>query len=125
MMEVVTEVVSSKIFRIIFRKSYFWNTIYQEVVSLPFSSESQGTIYSEKRTVTRLLSQSFFRIQQVKLLRNIQRVKLKIADKRRWKFYVFLLVYAINKLNIQNTIDFNERASINGCVVFICPGRVK
>ena len=40
MMEVVTEVVSSKIFRIIFRKSYFWNTIYQEVVS----SESQGTI---------------------------------------------------------------------------------
>lgn len=36
-----------------------------------------------------------------------------------------LLVYAINKLNIQNTIDFNERASINGCVVFICPGRVK
>ena len=44
MMEVVTEVVSSKIFRIIFRKSYFWNTVYQEVVSLPFSSESQGTI---------------------------------------------------------------------------------
>ncbi|AWV59789.1 hypothetical protein EWI17_12570 [Enterococcus faecium] len=43
-MEVVTEVVSSKIFRIIFRKSYFWNTVYQEVVSLPFSSESQGTI---------------------------------------------------------------------------------
>ncbi|EOC6299985.1 hypothetical protein, partial [Enterococcus faecium] len=79
----------------------------------------------KNRTVTRLLSQSFFRIQQVKLLRNIQRVKLKIADKRRWKFYVFLLVYAINKLNIQNTIDFNERASINGCVVFICPGRVK
>ena len=34
MMEVVTEVVSSKIFRIIFRKSYFWNTVYQEVVSL-------------------------------------------------------------------------------------------
>ncbi|EJX80124.1 hypothetical protein HMPREF1369_01856 [Enterococcus faecium ERV99] len=32
--------VSSKIFRIIFRKSYFWNTVYQEVVSLPFSSES-------------------------------------------------------------------------------------
>ncbi|MFV7868978.1 hypothetical protein, partial [Enterococcus faecium] len=50
--------------------------------------------------MTRLLSQSFFRIQQVKLLRNIQRVKLKIADKRRWKFYVFLLVYAINKLNV-------------------------
>lgn len=44
MMEVVTEVVSSKIFRIIFRKSYFWNTVYQEVVSLPFGSESQGTI---------------------------------------------------------------------------------
>ena len=43
-MEVVTEVVSSKIFRIIFRKSYFWNTVYQEVVSLPFSSESQGAI---------------------------------------------------------------------------------
>ncbi|HFU2423586.1 TPA: hypothetical protein ACH5JO_000477, partial [Enterococcus faecium] len=79
----------------------------------------------KNRTVTRLLSQSFFRIQQVKLLRNIQRVKLKIADKRRWKFYVFLLFYAINKLNIQNTIDFNERASINGCVIFICPGRVK
>ena len=44
MMEVVTEVVSSKIFRIIFRKIYFWNTVYQEVMSLPFSSESQGTI---------------------------------------------------------------------------------
>ncbi|EJY49630.1 hypothetical protein HMPREF1347_01755 [Enterococcus faecium 504] len=44
MMEVVTEVVSSKIFRIIIRKSYFWNTVYQEVVSLPFNSESQGAI---------------------------------------------------------------------------------
>ena len=43
-MEVVTEVVSSKIFRINFRKIYFWNTVYQEVMSLPFSSESQGVI---------------------------------------------------------------------------------
>ncbi|BDP70132.1 hypothetical protein EfmAA94_13050 [Enterococcus faecium] len=72
--------------------------------------------------MTRLLSQSFFRIQQVKLLRNIQRVKLKIADKRRWKFYV--LNETDFKMAVFGVIHeaFNERASINGCVVFICPG---
>ncbi|PWF38612.1 hypothetical protein CI258_008990 [Enterococcus faecium] len=30
-----------------FRRSYFWNTVYQEVVSLPFDYESQVTIFNK------------------------------------------------------------------------------